>query len=116
MPIDRFSGMLGLRFRQVATCVVLAMVWTTAHAGDARLVYYDVAGKSASQLRNAMNVEGPLDQAGKRFDGLTTWWLTWKFRYAPDGDQCKLTSMSTSLDTTIVLPRWVHRIKGDVAN
>lgn len=108
MLIDHFSGMLGLRFRQVATCVVLAMVSTVAHAGDARLVYYDVAGQSASKLRNAMNRDGPLDQAGKRFDGRTTWWVAWNFRYAPDGGQCRLTSMSTSLDTTIVLPRWVH--------
>lgn len=108
MLIDRFGLMLGLRFRQVATCIVLAMVWAAAHADDTRLVYYDVAGNSASKLRNAMNMEGPLDQAGKRFDGRTTWQLTWSFRYAPDGDQCKFTSMSTSLDATTVLPRWVH--------
>ena len=108
MLTDRFGGMPGLRFRQVVTSVVLAMVWTSAHAGDARLVYYDVAGSSASKLREAMNMAGPLDESGKRFDGRTTWWVAWNFRYASDGGQCKFTSMSTSLDATIVLPRWVH--------
>lgn len=106
--MDRFGGVPGLRLRQVAASVVLATVWVVAHAGDARVVYYDVAGNSASKLRSAMDRDGPLDPTGKRFDGRTTWQLTWNFRYGPNGDQCKIKRMSTSLDATIVLPRWVH--------
>ncbi|WP_426688158.1 DUF922 domain-containing protein [Rhodanobacter ginsengiterrae] len=108
MLMNGFGRTRFLRFRPALTMVVLAMFWTTAYADEARVVYYDVVGNSATTLRDAMDRQGPLDRAGKRFDGHTTWQLKWSYRYAPVGSECKFTSMSTSLEATIVLPRWVH--------
>ncbi|HZX72320.1 MAG TPA: DUF922 domain-containing protein [Rhodanobacter sp.] len=76
-----------------------------ANAADAQLVYYQVVGNSSRQLRHELNDKGPLDD-GKRFDAYTTWHVRWTFRYASQGDGCRLTEIHTSLDGTIELPRW----------
>ncbi len=103
--MDRFGGMLHLRFRQVAVISVLVIAWTVAHAGDAQVVYYEVVGNSATKLRHELNNKGPLKD-GRRFDAYTTWRVTWTYFYAPAGKGCRLTEISTLLDGTIELPRW----------
>lgn len=105
--MHRCSGMLRHGLRQVAVLVVLAMTWTVACADDAKLVHYNVTGDSARTLRQDLNSKGPLDH-GKRFDAYTLWHVTWKYLYAPVGNGCKLTQMSTSVDGTITMPRWEH--------
>lgn len=105
--MDRPGWMLNLRLWQVAAMVALSITWTAACAGEARLVYYDVVGKSAAALRHEMSDKGPLD-GGKRFDAYTQWHVKWTFRYAPVGHGCRLTTIDTSLDGTIEFPRWQH--------
>ncbi|MEO6829231.1 MAG: DUF922 domain-containing protein [Acidobacteriaceae bacterium] len=105
--MDRFRWRLSLGSRQIAALVVLAVTWSVACADDARIVYYDVTGDSAGELRQDLNNKGPLDH-GKRFDANTLWHVTWKYLYVPVGNGCKFTQMSTSLDGTIELPRWDH--------
>jgi len=100
--------MSGFRYLRWVMAVVLAAAWTAASADDARFVYYDVAGHTATKLRQELDVKGPLDRNGKRFDGRTTWRLNWTYRYAPDGNGCRFTGMSASLAGTIILPRWTH--------
>lgn len=105
IQMGRFDWMLNFRFRQVAVLVALAIAWTVAHADDARIVYYDVAGDSAQALRHELNNKGPLDH-GQRFDAYTWWHVTWKYSYVATKDGCKFTEISTSLDGSIELPRW----------
>lgn len=106
--MHRFLRKANLHWRQAAVMAVLVIGWTAASAGDARLVYYDVAGHSARELRDDLNNKGPLDH-GKRFDAHTAWRVTWTFLYAPEGNGCKVTKVNASLDGTIELPRWQHR-------
>lgn len=88
----------------IALALVLAM--SSAHAENARIVYYDVVGNNASVLRQQMNAKGPLD-GGKRFDAHTDWYIKWNYRYRPTASGCKFTSVDVSLTGTIELPRWV---------
>lgn len=100
-----FGWPLSPGFRQVVAIVVLCVGWAAAYAGDAKLVYYDVVGNSAGQLRHELDSKGPLAH-GKRYDAYTSWHVTWTYHYAPAGNACKLTGMTTSLDGTMELPRW----------
>lgn len=89
-----------------AAATALVLVASVAHAEDARIAYYDVAGSSAKALRQQMDAKGPLD-GGKRFDAHTEWDIKWNYRYRPTASGCELTGVNVSLSGTILLPRWV---------
>lgn len=91
-----------------AICTTTMMVtMPIVHASEARIVYYEVFGDSAKELRRELNAKGPYsEKLGKRADGYTTWNISWKFRYAPKGTGCEFTDFSATLESTITLPRW----------
>lgn len=96
------------RFAQVVMIFALILACSAACADEASVVYYDVSGRSSRQLRSELDAKGPLDKAGERFDGLTSWRVTWTYRYVSDGTGCKFTSMDASVAGTIVLPHWAQ--------
>lgn len=96
-----------------ATATATASVASVAYAENARIDYYDVTGTTASALRNELNARGPLGKAGKRFDALTKWRVTWKYRYQPVPAGCRFTDMRVATSGTILMPHWVH--PGDVS-
>jgi predicted secreted Zn-dependent protease len=79
---------------------------SVVHADEAEIVYYDVVGNSARELRHEMDAKGPLGEDGKRFDGHTDWHVTWSYRYAPAADGCRFTELGVTVTATITLPRW----------
>lgn len=70
--------------------------------------YYDVRGGNVRELREAMHRHGPTGEDGRRFHGYTKWHVRWNFRYRPRGASCAVTSVETSLDVTMTLPRWTR--------
>jgi predicted secreted Zn-dependent protease len=86
--------------------MVLGATFSFAHADAARLVYYNIVGSSASELRHQLDSNRPLDKDGKRFDGHTDWRVTWTYRYEPAAEGCRFTEIHATVDGTIVLPRW----------
>ena len=98
---------MSLRFRQVFAALIIGAPLSVAYANDVQLVYYDIVGNSANSLRHELDINGPLDKDGKRFDGLTKWHVTWTYRYAPTEAGCKFTEINTSVEGTTTLPRWV---------
>jgi predicted secreted Zn-dependent protease len=76
------------------------------YAGGAEIVYYDVVGDSAKELRHQLDTNGPLGEDGKRVDGHTDWHVAWTYQYAPAAGSCKLTELEITLTATIILPRW----------
>lgn len=101
------TARLKLRFRQGGLIALLAIVWTVAYAADARLVYYDVVGDSATKLRHELDHKGPLVN-GERFDAYTTWTVSWTFSFVPTAAGCRLTEVNASIAGRIDLPRWEH--------
>jgi predicted secreted Zn-dependent protease len=90
-----------------ALAVAGLAIWIQmAHADDAEIVYYDVVGNSAAELRDQMNSKGPIGEGGKRHDGHTDWKVTWSYRYAPAVDGCRFTEFETTVSAIMTLPRW----------
>lgn len=93
-----------------AALALSALLFTGGlHAsGSLEIEYYDVHGSSVQEVREAMNRNGPIGNDGRRFHGYTKWRVGWKFRYAPRGASCEPTSVETSLDVVMTLPRWTR--------
>jgi predicted secreted Zn-dependent protease len=70
-------------------------------------LFYDVSGRTAKELRAAMNRQGPTGPDGKRHDAYSAWHVKWRYEYAPEGSTCRLKQVRVSLDVRITLPRWV---------
>jgi|HubBroStandDraft_2_1064218.scaffolds.fasta_scaffold232786_2 predicted secreted Zn-dependent protease len=77
-----------------------------AHADDTEIVYYDVVGNSAEELRHQMDTKGPFGEGGRRVDGHTDWKVTWSYQYAPAADGCRFTELGITVSATMTLPRW----------
>jgi predicted secreted Zn-dependent protease len=95
-----------MRVLTVATAIIWLVSASAAVADDAEIVYYDIVGDSAKELRSQLNGNGPVGKGGKRSDGRADWHVTWNFRYAPSTQGCKLTVLKTTVTGRIVLPRW----------
>lgn len=98
---------MGLTFRQVFAAAILSATLSVAYANDAKLIYYDIVGNNATDLRRELDANGPFDEDGKRYDGHTEWRVTWTYSDVPTEEGCKFTEIGVSVDGTIALPRWV---------
>lgn len=97
------------RLSLTAASLALALL-----AGDAfaevseTLSYTDYrveAGRNQS-LARALSHTSPIRQHGQIFHAYTTWRVSWQFRWQQDtGGACRIAGVSTSLDSTIKLPR-----------
>ncbi len=70
--------------------------------------FYDVAGRTAEDLRSAMNRLGPVGKDGMRFDGYTVWYVRWKYKYEAAAT-CGLTRLDVTCEVTTTLPRWADQ-------
>lgn len=96
-----------------------SIVWVGAllsfAAGDARaedleIMYYDIVGTRAGELRDAMDRQGPWDtEENIRYDARTDWFIVWYYKYALDDRGCRLTSFEVNLEVEMILPRWKNR-------
>lgn len=68
--------------------------------------YYQVAGRTAADVRAAMNRVRPTGAGGGRFDAWTTWDIKWRYRYNPAPAGCAVTSFDATLTTAMTLPKW----------
>jgi predicted secreted Zn-dependent protease len=97
---------MNLHYWRALAVTGLVVCSSMVFADDAEIVYYDVVGNSASELRHQMDKNGPLGEGGERFDGHTDWHVAWSYRYAPTADGCKFTEIGIKITATITLPRW----------
>ena len=68
--------------------------------------YLDVAGNSKRELIEALDRLSVPDETGKRFYGHTHWELRWNYNVASEGAECRVTTVTATLDMTMSLPRW----------
>ena len=75
--------------------------------------YYDIRGRTPTELRKALDAQGPMNPTGKkRFDARTDWTLQWTYKW--DGKLAKqagffrLSEWTVDVKSTIILPRWVE--------
>lgn len=67
---------------------------------------YAISGSTAADLRREMNANGPQGAGGRRFDGYTNWYVSWRYQYNNTGSGCAIASVATSVKVTMTLPRW----------
>lgn len=77
--------------------------------------YYEVGGKSASDIRKKLNSGGVRWTDGKVYDAVTRWYVRWNYRYEKVGGRCRIASVITHLDVVIKMPRWTGRETADEA-
>ncbi len=74
-------------------------------------VYYDIVGRTAADLRTAMDARGPVGPNGRRGDAYTTWRVSWHYRYSAADGTCRLTQLDVSFAVAFTFPRWVDEEK-----
>ena len=92
--------------RLTVIAAIMAVASSTAQASDPALVYYDVVGSTAAEVRRDMDRKGPIDESGQRVDAYTQWRVAWTYAAVPDAQGCVIRSVVPALTATITLPRW----------
>jgi predicted secreted Zn-dependent protease len=101
------------RLAQLLCTLVLALL--PAHPASAAaprvahatMVYYDVGGATAAQLRARLNARAPRSPDGFRGDAFTRWQFRWSWPgYGSSG--CRLSKASVTLRVVVSFPRWTH--------
>jgi predicted secreted Zn-dependent protease len=79
---------------------------TTTHE---TMTYYDVVGRTPEQLREAMNLAGPIGPEGGRIDALASWRVRYTYQTRSGGDGCRVTTLKVTADISSTLPRWIDK-------
>jgi predicted secreted Zn-dependent protease len=70
------------------------------------IVYYDVTGADAREVKDNLDRLGPASPTtGKRHHATVRWYVSWNYRYKRDDTSCAIGSVSTTADVTITFPR-----------
>jgi predicted secreted Zn-dependent protease len=73
---------------------------------NATMIYYEISGSTADELRAQMNQQGPLDPLeGVRYDARTDWYISWTWPGYGSSD-CDLSKTTVSYDIKVTVPYW----------
>jgi predicted secreted Zn-dependent protease len=100
--MKRFTGVTAF------TVWLLASGLTCALRGADEIKYYDVAGNSATELRESLNRQRPVGPDGMPHDAVTLWYTRWQYRTTTSGSGCAVASFEVSLEIVTTLPRWTN--------
>jgi predicted secreted Zn-dependent protease len=70
-----------------------------------QMIYYDVAGAAAQDVRRDMTQRGPFNDRGRKLDAATNWYVRWRFSYRSSGPACAIADATTTVDVAITFPR-----------
>jgi len=73
---------------------------------NATVLYYDIAGSTAEELRAQLNTLCPVDANGNRHDAVCQWFIKWNwpgYGHRP----CQLDKAIVSYKIEVVFPRWI---------
>jgi predicted secreted Zn-dependent protease len=100
--------------KKLLAAVTLVATATSAHAtvqADSSMKYYDVVGTTSAAIVASINSLGPLID-GKRSWAKTNWQVNVNYYYRADNDGCRVTSVTTTLNTEITMPQLVTKVSG----
>jgi predicted secreted Zn-dependent protease len=92
-----------------ALLILLSAGALTAQAAvhlEDRVEHYTISGSTPADLRRDMNAKGPQGAGGRRFDGYTRWYVSWRYQYKKGEGRCAIASITTHVKVTMTLPRW----------
>ena len=103
---------------RLALVMALATAWAPPAAAvveiNDHVDRYDIVGTTAAALRHEMSMKGP-QGSGRRFDGYTKWYVSWRWRYRNADGSCAIESVRTTITINITLPRWQNEHSADHA-
>jgi predicted secreted Zn-dependent protease len=109
-------------FRYLCGIIVVALLLGLASVSGAEPTimisydYYDIEGRTASELRQQMNRKGVRWTNGNIYDAYTGWNVKWNYRYRlTDDNSCSIGSVNTTLSVEFRLPRWENYDRGPAA-
>lgn len=70
--------------------------------------YYQVSGKTETELRRQMTANGTKWDDGRSYDSLTTWNVHWNYDYDCSGGLCRPKAFATTVDITFRYPQWAR--------
>jgi predicted secreted Zn-dependent protease len=72
-----------------------------------QMIHYPISGATSQELREQMNLFGPLDERlDRRFDGYTRWYVRWNYQYAQSQEGCRIDKAKVKTEVTMTLPQW----------
>ena len=74
---------------------------------NATMVYYDVGGATAAQLRERLTARAPRSPDGFRGDAFTRWQYRWNWP-GYGSSSCDLARAVVTLRVSVSFPRWTH--------
>lgn len=74
----------------------------------AQIIYYDIAGSTADELRASMNQLRPNDpyDGDKPVDSYTDWYISWNWP-GYGTENCDLSAANVTYTINITMPRWI---------
>jgi predicted secreted Zn-dependent protease len=72
---------------------------------NATMVYYDISGSTAAELRSQMNALGPIGFDKFRGDATTNWTIQWNWP-GYGSSTCSLDEATVTYDVQVTFPRW----------
>ena len=98
----------------------LALIAIGIPAADAETVatksitYFKIGGKTAEEIDNELTRKGPLtNSTGMRHPGATRIQFGGDLTYVDEGNRCSVEDVRVTVNTRIILPRWVNRKRAD---
>jgi predicted secreted Zn-dependent protease len=71
----------------------------------ANVVYYEISGATADQLRAQLNVLGPIGDDGYKADATTHWDIHWTWT-TNSVSECQLATTTVSYQIQVIFPHW----------
>lgn len=78
---------------------------TAAPTVNIETEYYSVEGDTAAEIRRSLNRNSPIRYNGKNFDGLTNWYVKWRFWWEKSENSCQIDRVTTTVDIKYTMPR-----------
>jgi predicted secreted Zn-dependent protease len=106
--------LLAVRYALIVLTVSVLPAQAAVDVND-QVERYAIEGTTAQDLRREMNTKGPQGTGGRRFDGYTRWYVSWRYQYKRTDGGCAIASVATNVKSTITLPQWRNEDRADSA-
>lgn len=101
-------GLLSIacRFSQSTSTETVPVEAISVQVSNAAMIYYEVSGTTAAELRTQLNQQSPVDSLdGLHYDARTDWYVSWTWP-GYGGSDCDLSKASVSYDIKVTAPHW----------
>lgn len=70
---------------------------------------YPIHGDNFDQLWQGVQSQGPRDETGNSWHGMTNWYVWWNYTYATTSFGCSAADITVRTEAIIQMPDWVER-------